>query len=954
MKFIHPSHRNEADLALRIVTAGLLVMLAVVFWPQQWLNQSFAQYLPLHILLETLAIVVALHIFALVWGTRKESLPCNLSIIAISMLASGILDFSHMLSYDGMPDFVTPASPEKAINFWLAARLISALGLLAIAFHSWQVPLSMRRSRLLLYTMLLLVSMLHALFLLSPESLPRTFVPGEGLTALKIASEYALIGLLLLAAARFALYLRRPRQFNATGFLAATLLLAQGEFFLTLYAEVSDHYNLAGHLYKIAGFIFLYRAVYVEALKRPYKLLHQSRARLTATLNALPDLLFEMDAQGRYLQAFNASSLPALPRDPVLLLGRTVHEVLPAEAATTIIQALHEAQLKGISRGKVIELIMPDSSIAWFEVSIARSNQYSTDKNSRFLVLSRDVSDRHRAIQELNALSHAIDQNPLSILLLDKELRIQRVNQAFTRLSGYSIDEVKGLNPHFLQSEDNPRGLAQEIEQQIRNGASWTGKSHCRRKDGRHYTVFMRVFPSHNGSGEISSYLIIKEDITERTEFAARLEQLSHHDALTGLANRKLLQQKFASLLAQSKTIFVFWLDLDNFKEVNDALGHSIGDMLLQQVSYRLRDQLGKLDILARLSGDDFVVVLPNCSQADAVLRLRSLLDSIREPFVLPGQTLSISASAGVAAYPADGDNLATLLQKAELGKYKAKAAGRNNYQFYEQQMQENSALRLAQSNALKTAIAQHELFLVYQPQVCLRSRQVTGFEALLRWQSQPWGLVPPMDFIPLAEASGLILPISEWVLTTALRQLRSWLDAGIPPLSMAVNISAIQFEQPGFVDQVETLLKKNGLPPELLDLELTEAVAMKNPERSERLIQQLHALGVRLSIDDFGTGYSSLSYLKRFKIDKLKIDREFIREMEHNHDDQTITTTVIQMAQQLSITALAEGVENVAQLDLLLQFGCEQVQGYYYSPPLPAEKIPTFLQRHAIGQNLA
>lgn len=910
--------------------------------------QGLYSYLPLHLSLETLAVMAAMYVFAIVWSTRQQKLPCNLVIIAVSAFAAGILDFSHMLSYQGMPDFVTPSDPEKAINFWLAARLFTALGLLAAAFVPWRIPLKNRCSWPMIGLMLAVTAGLHVLFLWYPHWLPRTYISGSGLTGFKVAFEYVLIGLLLVASLRYLFYLRQQRQFNASGFFAAAMLMAQAEFFFTLYVEVNDIYNLAGHVYKVLGYVFLYRAVFVETVKRPYELLNESRARLDATLGALPDLLFEMDEHGHYLQVY-ATDNERLITTASGLPGKSVFEVLPVPAAKTVLLALNEARSNGISRGSIIQLQMPDGDTARFELSVSPYMHSHNHAKPSYLVIAHDVTARHAAEKSLRTLSQAVEQNPLAILILDKDFHIQQANPAFSDTSGYRLDEVVNRHPGFLHDSSNPPCLLADIERCLSAGKSWKGEVNCLHKSGREYVVLMRLFPVRDADGQVCNYLVIKDDISANKKFAARLEQISNHDQLTGLPNRNLLQQQFDREIASNKSLSLLWLDLDNIKDVNDALGYASGDMLLKQVSYRLRDCLQRREVLARISGDDFVILLPGSEQGRVALRTQQFLESLAEPFILPGQTLSVTASVGIAVFPQDAGQLPDLLQKAEISKYKAKEAGRNNYQFYEARMQEKAALRLAQGNALKMAIERNELFLLYQPQISMVGGRMVGVEALLRWQSAEWGLVSPVDFIPMAESNGMILPIGEWVLKTALRQLSDWLACGVQPFGMAVNISAIQFERPGLIGQIKSCLEQTQVPANLLDLELTEAVAMKNPELSEQRIKQLHELGVRLSIDDFGTGYSSLSYLKRFKIDKLKIDREFIREMDSDSDDQAITTAVIQMAQQLTITTLAEGVETRRQLDLLRQYGCDQVQGFYFSKPLTPEQLLSFVsQRNA------
>lgn len=943
---LHPSHHQESRIAFLIAAFSLIVTLGLAGNPGTQL-QGLANYLPLHLLLETLSIAAALHIFAVVWHTRHEKIPLSLALIALSCLAVAILDFSHLLSYQGMPDFVTPSDPEKAINFWLAARSIGTLGLLTAAFIPWNTPTPRHYTYLALPSILLVVTALHWLFLWHQQLLPRTFLATTGLTSFKTNFEYLLILLLLLASAKFALFIRQPRQFNASTFFIATFLFAQGEFFFTLYAEVTDIYNIAGHIYKVLGFYCLYRAVFVESVQKPYELLKKSENQLSSTLNALPDILFEMSLEGRYLKVY-ATKHTQFHIPTSSLPGRLLHEVMPPKAAQTLLQALQEAHEQGSSWSKIVELTTPAQTSLWLEFSIAKMTPRFSQQSPKFLVVARDITAKYQAEQELHTLSLAVKQNPLAILVLNSQRQIQQINAAFTNNSGYSLAEVKHLNPTQLHSPQNRAGLIQDIERGLNTNKSWSGEIIYRHKNGQEYVEMVRIFAVFNQDGELTNYLAINEDISASKQLAHQLEQLSNHDQLTNLPNRRWLHQHFERLAQPGQPLALLWFDLDNFREINDALGFATGDLLLKQVASRLNDQLKKKEVVARVSGDDFALIMPFTHHSKVTQRIRELLEELAVPLILPEQTLSITATVGIAIYPQDAQKLDELLQKAEIGKYKAKDTGRNSYQFYETQMQERASLRLAQSNALKHAISNQELFLVYQPQICLEQNQVIGVEALLRWNSAEWGFISPMEFIPLAEANGLILPLSEWVLNQALHQLRSWLDAGMQPLTMAVNISAIQFEQEGWGEQITQALQQAQITPELLDLELTEAVAMKNPKLSEQRIEQLHQLKVQLSIDDFGTGYSSLSYLKRFKINKLKIDREFIRDMDSDQDDQAITTAIIQMAKKLAITTLAEGVETSAQLQLLHEFGCQQVQGYYFSKPLHAADVPKFVANFA------
>lgn len=931
---IHGSHAPEARVAFLAAAIALVPLLLASILPTASLFGLVSSQVPLHTLLETLSIILALLVFTIVWSTRNKNLPSNLIIIALASLASSILDFSHLLSFPGMPDFVTPNNLDTTVQFWLAARLSIALGLLAIAFHSWRSPLNLLRSSLMLGFMLAVMFGLHLLFLWHAEGLPRLFLEGNGPTALKLGFEYLVIAILLLASLGFFQHLRHPRVFNAGGFFAASLLMAFGEIFFILYVDIHDSYSLSGHLYKISGYFFLYRAVFNDTVKRPYDLLDQSRSRLNMTLRALPDLLFELSRDGRYLNVYTPER--AILESPTPhLLGRSLYEVMPTESADIVQQAIDQADAMGSARTGPFSLPTAYGKTDWFEVSVARLSN-NPPQPATFLVISRNITARYQAEQSLRTLSHAIEFNPLAIVVFDATLHIKQVNHAFTRMTGYEEVEVLDHPPHFLHALGASPEKTRSITDKILAGNSWSGEIRSVRKDGSEFSIYLRVFPSRSPAGELTGFLSIAEDLSEKKNYRMMLEQLSRHDQLTGLPNRELLQQHFEQFCAGNNPVAVLWFDLDNFKEVNDALGHAAGDILLQQVAYRLRNSLSKNESLARISGDDFVILLANASQEQVISRTLQLLELATQPITLPEQTLSLSASIGIALWPADGDSLGSLLQKAEIGKYKAKTSGRNSYQFYESQMQEMASLRLAQNNALKTALEHNELHLVYQPQICLQTKQVSGVEALLRWNSKDWGLIPPTDFIPLAEASGMVLTLGEWVLDRAMAQLRSWLDNGLPPVVMAVNISAIQFEHPRFVVQISRLLSLHKIPPQLLELELTEAMAMQNPRFSERRICKLHAMGIRVSIDDFGTGYSSLSYLKRFKINKLKIDREFIADMDHDPDDQAIVTAIIQMARRLSISVLAEGVETARQAEMLKRLGCNQIQGYHYSRPLP------------------
>jgi diguanylate cyclase (GGDEF)-like protein/PAS domain S-box-containing protein len=453
--------------------------------------------------------------------------------------------------------------------------------------------------------------------------------------------------------------------------------------------------------------------------------------------------------------------------------------------------------------------------------------------------------------------------------------------------------------------------------------------------------------------GKFQGYRGTGTDITERKATEQQIAFLAYHDPLTGLPNRLLLQDRFQQALAHSERsrtqLALMFLDLDNFKKINDSLGHATGDALLKEIATRLKECVRETDTISRQGGDEFVVALGNLPDPDATLPvLTKIIERLQDPFMVDGNELSTSVSIGVAICPQDGADFETLRKKADMAMYRAKEAGRNTYRFYDAEMNVEAVEHLVILNGLRRALERKELVLHYQPQISLTSGAVIGVEALIRWQHPELGLVPPARFIGIAEDSGLIVPIGEWVIHEACRQAMAWQQAGLPPLLMAVNLSAVQFRRGNVEQTVTHALQASGLDASLLELELTESILIQNVEQVLAAVKRLKLLGVKLSIDDFGTGYSSLSYLKRFDIDKLKIDRSFIRDLATDPDDAAIVRAIIQMAHSLNLTVIAEGVETLDMLQRLRDFQCDEAQGYHFARPMPADEFARYLARPA------
>ena len=949
-----PATAPEWQRTWRVLGASALVML-VLWGLAPWLHwPSVPHFLIWHQALETLAIAVSAMIFAVGWNTHRQRPQGRVLVLALGFLAVALLDFVHGASFVGMPDFFTPNSVQKGIHFWLAARYAAALVLLLVVWWPWSLW-SWRRwpwRVLLLWPIspvwgLLAVLggtvLLCAALLLYPHLLPATFVPGQGLTPFKLAAEWGVIALHALTAVLLWRQRGQRQQFNVPMLFAAVCVMAMSEVFFTLYLSATDLFNFTGHVYKALAYWLLYQGVYVTTVTQPYRALNESRQSLQAILDAVPDVVFEIDAQGRYCNVY--APRPDLLAAPVAsLLGRTVHDVLPPAAAQQVVDALAQARTHGHAYGQVIELPLANSA-HWFELSVARK-QGDEVRGERFVVLSRDITQRMSDQAALRRLGMAVEQNPHAIVITDPDARIEYVNPAFAACTGYSAAEVLGHNPRLLASGQTPPEVYQAMWASITSGHSWRGEFTNRRKNGEIYIEDALIFPIANEQGQTINYLAIKEDVTERKRAAARIEQLAHFDALTGLPNRTFFASRLQQVLALAQHahgyVALLHLDLDNFKHINESLGHKVGDALLQAVAQRLKAWLPEEDLLCRHSSDEFMVVLPLLREPQAAAHTtKELQQALQAPYRLAdAYELVVTTSVGIALYPDDGSDFDALAQCTESALHRAKGEGRDTYRFFAPGMQQRATRVLQLENALRAALPQEQLMVYFQPQIRACDQRLVGVEALVRWRHPEWGMVSPGDFIPVAESSGQIIAIGAWVLRTAALQARRWLDAGRSSLTVAVNLSMAQFRHPGLVQLVQDVLQESGLPPEWLELELTESMAMDQPGNVTETVRQLHALGVSLSIDDFGTGYSSLSYLKRLRVQKLKIDQSFVRNIASDANDASIVNAIIGMAHSLGARTVAEGVETPEQFDVLRQLGCDEMQGYLFSPALPAPEL--------------
>ncbi|MBI3223266.1 MAG: EAL domain-containing protein [Nitrosomonadales bacterium] len=826
---LHPSHRPS--LRLIIPTLLLLALFQLWIWlvPPPAEAQGLSAYLPLHTLIETAAIVVAMLVFAVGWNAHDRNQSGNIVLLSCAFFAVAWLDFSHTLSYKGMPNFVTASDPEKAINFWLAARFIAATGLLLAVAMPW-APFSSKKVRhWLMATGIAAVVTVNWLILFHQDILPRTFIPGQGLTPFKVNAEYLLVLLNLSTALMLWLRMRTAQPFDAPLLFGAVCVMAMSELFFTLYASVTDVFNVLGHVYKIIAYLLVYKAIVVEAIEAPYRKLDEARQNLALAVSASNTGLWDWN----------------------------------------------------IATGDV---------------------RFSPEWKAQLGYLPDELPDRFSTWE---SRIHPEDREPALKKMQD-----------------------------FLNSTQ------QDYENEFR----------MRHRDGSYRWILVRGNKLIDGNGKAIRLTGTHVDISSRKQDEQHIQQLANYDTLTGLPNRLLLndrvEQAIISAQRSHSRVAVLFVDLDHFKNINDTLGHRIGDGLLVEVGKRLRASVRDQDTVSRMGGDEFVLVLQD-SAADGVAHVATkLLSSLAQPYRIDQHELVAPPSIGIAMYPDDGTDFDTLYQHADVAMYRAKQDGRNNFRFFTQEMQLHSTRTLQLENALRQSMPRNQLQLHYQPQYTITDSRMIGVEALLRWHHPDLGMVPPAEFIPIAESSGQIVAIGEWVLRTAAHQLKCWMDSGLPPMVMSVNLSAVQFRHPDLPGLVSQILAETQLPPRYLELELTEGAAMDDPQAAIAVMDDLHTRGVRIAIDDFGTGYSSLSYLKKFKISKLKIDQSFVRDINTDEDDSAIVIAIIQMAQSLGFQTIAEGVETTEQLAFLSEQGCNEVQGYYFSRPLPAVQLEAIAKK--------
>lgn len=949
---VHHSHRQGVAQMMRLLALLIAVQIIFCLIPTPENYYGMEHYLVLHSTMEIVSIFIAMMVFVVAWNSRSNDYPHSLIVLSSIFFVVALLDFAHTLSYPGMAKFFTENDTNKYLNFWMAARLMATLGLLTFALQSFERMTSSAKKYLMFLSMLLLSLLFSWLVVVRQELFPIWFIPGSGLTTVKKDLEYLIIALNIVTAIILWKRLKSRHVLDIPLIWGAVCVIAIGELFFTLYTTKTGAYNVLGHLYKVIAYVLIYRAVVVESIERPYRELEASRHNLELTVAASNTGLWDLN-----LQTMEMTLSPVWKKQ----LGYQEHEL--TGHYDTWIALLHPADRQ--SAIDVFQTFIKSPDVKVYENEFRARHKdggyrWILSRGERIkaanVVVERVVGSHTditaRKLEE-DRFRSAVQASPNAMIMVNTQGIIVLTNSQTEVMFDYEAGGMVGLHLDNLIPEaaraSHQRNFSGYISNPSDRAMGQGRLLFARRRNGDEFRVEIGLTPitAQDGNYVIASVV----DITARIEAERRIEKLINYDLLTGLPNRQLMMDRMQHAMTASQRsgsrLALLYLNLDRFKHVNETLGHNAGDALLIEIAQRLAQIVKHTDTVARVSGDEFALVLEEVNEDDVARMAGKVLEEVSQGFLFEGHEIVLTPSIGVAMFPQDGADGESLFQSADAAMNRVKQDGRNDFRFFAKEMQLRTTRMLLLESAMHHALERNEFQVVYQPQLTMDGKKIIGVEALLRWTHPELGSISPAEFIPLAESNGQIIPIGTWVLRTAMMQLKAWIEAGLNPIIMAVNLSAIQFRHPNLQGVVTSVLAEVAIPPEFLEIELTESVATDNPLNAIAVMNDLHALGIRLAIDDFGTGYSSLSYLKKFKVYKLKIDQSFVRDIATDSDDRAIVSAIIQMSKGLGFKTIAEGVETQAQSDFLLTQGCDEFQGYIFSKPLPADQVVKLLQKY-------
>lgn len=754
---------------------------------------------------------------------------------------------------------------------------------------------------------------------------------------------------------------------TAGALIRKTVLVVACGFIATVYEWATHHYlpnigMLASHSAALF-FIALVTTVIVlgtapialsiAETNRSQSILRQSEEqyRLLFDSNSVPMYVF--DRKTLHYLAINEAAIEQYGYSKEEFLSMTLADLRPPGDVPALLDDVTKDK-PGIFSSGIWRHRRKDGTLLHVEII---SHSIIFNETDACLVAAYDVTERKRAedvVRQAEEKYRGIFENSVvGIFQSAPDGRFLSINPALANMHGYDtpaglLEAISLSGSKLLVDPSAMTTLAKAAEE---CGAVHGAELEILCKDGSKKWVRVNLRVIRDTSGKVVIREGTVEDITEHKAAQERMQFLAYYDALTELPHRAHLQDRLGIVLAgarrRGEMIALLFIDLDRFKNINDSFGHAFGDVVLKEVAQRLKGSTDESNMVARIGGDEFVILLCNLKgQSDAAMVAARVIEAMKKGFNVRGQSISIGCSIGISVFPEHGEDEMTLIRNADLAMYSSRESGRGNVRFFTDEMNDKAVERLNMDNNLQLAMEREEFFLVYQPQIDIERGKITGVEALIRWRHPEFGLIPPEKFIPIAENNGLILPIGEWALRTACAQGRRWQDEGLRAIPIAVNVSAVQFRQDNFLEIIRTALQETGLPPEYLELEITESLLLNNEDRTLSILRELKKMGVRLSIDDFGTGYSCLSYLRQYPIDKLKIDKSFIRDCIINCDGAAIAASIINMAHSLRLKVIAEGVENEAQMSFLRHHQCVEIQGYYFSKPISADDATTILLR--------